>query len=300
MYQKIFSRTIRELGAVCLMVLQVLLPCAAVAQAVPRADPKAESTALAGYVNSVSGSVFIRRGSGPEVPAKQGDLFDKGTIFTTGSDGQIGLLFADGQNVSLSPDSVLRVEEYRFDPRDMKTSKATFGLMVGMMRFVTGAIHSQNREALIVSAGDAQIGILSKDVTAFVVQVDSKSQDIGAAVVTVGEISIQTKVGPVTRLIGDQYSRWQSGGAPTPSQPLLAAPAFLQAAAAAARATVLPTSVLLDIEAAAVKLALANLPATGAGPVQALTQAQGALIAAAVIVPTVTPGGGRGCVGSPC
>lgn len=298
-------KSLRSFSAVCLMLVQAILPCvvtAQVGQGRQGVGEKLLSAAPSGFLNSISGTVFMRKGNGPEVLAKLGDLIDSGTVLRTGLNAQVNLLFADGQNVNLSADSTLRIDDYRFDQNNIKAGRATLGLMAGMMRVVTGAIHTGNPEALRITAGDAVISILSKDVTAFIVEVHAKSQEYNSIAVIVGEVSIQTPVGAIIRVATDQFTRWHAGVAPVPPQPLVAAPAVFQAMITAARATVLPTNVQEDIQAAAFSLALSALPATAAGAPQAQVQAEpvAPVAAAAAIVPAVTPGGGRGCVGSPC
>jgi hypothetical protein len=230
---------------------------------------------------------------------KAGDVFSPGTTFRTGPDANVVLLFADGQNVSMSKDSEFRLDTYRFDPRDAKVSGERMELISGEMRLVTGAILAQNQDALYLSAGKASIDILSKDVTAFIVEADPKTS-AAAVAVTLGEVAIQSSTGPLTIVGAEQFTRWRPGVAPSAPAPLSSAPAVLQAAVAASRATVLGSNSPVDVQSAAIQAALAVLPATGAGPPQPLSQAQAAESAVAVITPAVTSGGGRGCVGSPC
>ena len=285
---------LRKLTIACLMFIQALLPCLSLAQTGSQAAP-------AGLVNSVSGSVYARRSTtGIEVLLKAGDVFGPGTTFRTGPDSSVVLLFADGQIVALSQDSEMRLDTYRFDPRDAKAGGATLGLTSGIMRLVTGAIHAGNQDALFISAGRASIDILSKDTTAFVVEADPKAIGGGVLAVTVGEVALQTPVGPVTIVEAEQFTRWQSGAAPSAPLPLAAAPAVFQAAVAASLATIVGSNAAVDIQAASVQAALASLPATGAGPAQPQAQAQSVESAIAAVTPAATSGGGRGCVGSPC
>jgi hypothetical protein len=286
--------TIRSFGVAFLMLIQAAVPCSAIGQT------GSGSQAPAGLVNSVTGNAYARSASGKETLLKAGDVFGPGTTFRTGSDSNVVLLFADGQNIALAKDSELHIDAYRFDARDAKSNGATLGLASGMMRFVTGAIHAQNQDALFISAGKVSVDILSKDVTAFVVEADPKAAGVGELAVIVGEVAIQTPVGPLTIVAADQFTRWRIGAAPSAPAPLAAAPAVFQAAVAASRAFIAGSNAPVDIQSAAVQAALAELPATGAGPAQPQTQAQGAESAVAVITPAVTSGGGRGCVGSPC
>src|SRR6185369_13642082 len=153
-----------RLGIVFLTLVQAVVPCMVVAQS------GASASAPAGLINSISGDVYARGADGREVLLKAGDVFTPGTTFRTGPDANVVLLFADGQNVALSKDSELRLDTYRFDPRDAKLSGEKIELVSGLMRLVTGAILTQNQDALFVTAGKASIDFLSKDVTAFVAE----------------------------------------------------------------------------------------------------------------------------------
>lgn len=264
------------------------MPCHALAQTVIQGPgEKPQATASSGLVNSVTGDVFMRKRNGEQVRVKPGDLFEPGAQFTTGANAQLVLLFSDGQHVTLTADSVFRIDDYQFDARNPKASRASFGLMSGMMRIVTGVMNAENGNALRLTAGNALITILDRDVNSFVVEADARAPDNGSVAVIVGQVSISRPVGPITTVAGDQFSSWQSATATSAPQPLAVAPAGLQAAAAS-RATLLVEGVLPDVEAAALKIALANQPPPGAG-----AQQQPAF------VPVATPGPG-GCVGSRC
>lgn len=288
-------RALRTLSVAFLMLAQGGAPWVVLAQPVQRTAPAA--VAPAGLINSVSGNVYARRGTGEEVLLKPGDVFTPGTTFRSGPDGNVVLLFADGQNVTLSKDSTLRVDEYRFDARDPKSGRSSINLVAGVMSFVSGAIHTANPQALTVRMGEASVGIMSKDVTAFTAQTTPSSTEPGFVSVTVGEIAVRTPTGAVT-VASDQFVRLQTGVPPSQPIPLAAAPAIFQAQVAASRATVLPSNDPVDVQSTAVQLALSALPAPGAG--QPSQQAQTVESAIAAVIPSVTPGGGRGCVGSPC
>ena len=301
-------RTASNVGVACLMALHALIPGSLWGQANQGSNPGSgaitpgSTTATAsGFVNGIAGTLYMRRGDGAEVEAKVGDVFGPGTTFRTGTEANAVLLFADGQNITLGRGSELKIGDYRFDTRDIKSSRATFALSTGIMRMVTGAIHADNSSGLVVSAGNASIGILSKDTTAFVVEVDPKSSGIGAAAVTIGEISVQTSAGRVERLESDQFTRWQTGLPPSLPVPIGAAPAAFQSVVAASRANVLGSNAPIDIQSAAVRAALGGLPPTGAGGNQGqILQAQATDSAPVIVAPATTSGGGRGCVGSPC
>ena len=291
--------------ALGLVMLQLAFPLGPMAQS---GRPGAEkgtvtkTTGASGFVHSISGTVFVRNGDGVEELAKVGNLFGPGTTFRTDSDGAVTLLFADGQNVALTAMSVLKIEDYRYDLRDLKASRASLDLQGGMMRVVTGAIHTDNPDGLLISAGKAFVDILSPDVTAFVIEVDPKSLTVGSAAVTIGEISILTPQGFALRLTSDQFSRWQPGASASQPVPIAAAPAAIQAAASESAAKVIASNAPIDVQSEALEAAFSQLPSTAAGTSEPIIQAQAPQTSAPIVIPAGTPGGGggRGCVGSPC
>ena len=264
-----------------------------------------DALAQAGYVHAISGTVFGRDASAGRVPLKAGDTFAVGTFFDTGDSGRVVLKFADGQVVVLGPNSIIRVDRYQYDARNIKASSLAIGLMNGSMRFIAGAIATENREAARVSAGKSTITILMGGGVDFTVVVDTRlSEEAGVAVVTAGEIAVRTPYGSITRIEADQAVPWRPGrgGLPSPL-PLAAMPAVIQAQVAAMLAIALPTNAPVDVNAAAKAVALestlAALPPTAAGPAANASPFPASMFPGMPLSSTVTPAGG-GCVGSPC
>ena len=261
-----------------------------------QARESAQPTALTGVINSVFGEVMIRTTAGELVPAKPGDIVTAGSIVSTGVDGEAVLFFPDGQQLSVAGDSTLRVDEYRFDTRDSKESRATFSLTTGTMQVVTGAIHATNPDALRVTAGDAVIGVLSKDVSSFVVESETKfSREAGSLAVIAGEVSVLRPDGTTTKIDTDQFTRWRPSINPEDPKLLAKAAEDFKELVATVQARSAPDNVALDVETAVV-LALASLPAAAAGT-EEVAQVP---TTTPVFLPPVTPGAAGGCVGSPC
>lgn len=228
----------------------------------------------AGYVKSLSPTVFIRKGSGAQVPAKVGDVLSPGSTVVTGAAGKVDLLFADGLQISLGKESVLRIDDYRFDAANPREGRANISLVNGRMSMVTGAIHTDNATGLRLSAGTGTISVLSKDVTAFVVEVDpDEKQRPGWAAVTVGAIAIQTPSGRISQIAADQFARWRDGERQLEALPLAAAPAVLQAQVTASRATIAEASQPVDVQSASVQAALMLSQAKAQGSASSMTTA---------------------------
>lgn len=287
-------RRLRMFGIACLMLVQAVFPCVSAAQVGQGGNGAGP---VAGIINSMSGPVFMRSASGVVTPLKPGDSISRGSNVSTGAGGEVILLFVDGLHISLSENSSLNIVDYRFDVADSRLNRANFTIDSGAMRLVTGAMHLANPQALMIRGGEVVISVVSKDVTSFVVEVDAGIEPEVNVAVVIGQVLIRSLDGRDYSIAQDQFWRWRPRAVAVLPQPLVAAPARLQALA---RSPGAGEGAPLDVNAAAelAKL-LANLPASAAGQLDAGEPTQRIAIAE-VIFPAVTPGGGGGCFGSPC
>jgi hypothetical protein len=117
-------------------------------------------------VETVSGQVYVQRGSA-RVTVKVGDpLFEKDTI-DTGTDGAIGITFVDNSVMSTGPNSEVALEDYKFDSNNFSGSMLT-DLRKGTLSMVSGDIARSSPEAMRVKTPAAILGVRG---THFVVQV---------------------------------------------------------------------------------------------------------------------------------
>ena len=250
-------------GAVWLILFQLSVSQVVHAQADKRIGPTTSAEVVVGYVKTLTGTAFIRRGNASEVPAKVGDRFGPRTRIKSGAGSEVVLLFADGQTVKLGTDSEVRIDDYRYDPANPKSDRSVFSLVTGTMRVVTGAILTENPAGLRISAGRSVISILSKDIAAFVVQVNGENDERGSSAVIAGQISVRTPHGVIRQVASDQFSRWEPGRVQETALPLAAAPAVIQALVAASRANVQESNLPIDVESASIQAAIAVTQATG-------------------------------------
>ncbi len=237
------------------------------------------ASAQAGYVHQVSGNVSIQTASEKARPARAGDKFDGNSLLGTGMDGKLVLKFADGQIVALAANSSLRVDQYRYDPGNLRQSTSTLELLRGQVRVVTGLIGTANGEAVRIIAGDSIIGIQKSGGADFTTVVNPEMRDAGYAVVAKGEIAVRTPDGAIVRVANDRYAPWQPGRAPALPIPIAAAPAVVQAAVAGLWATVLPTDTPVAVAAAAQMAAAAARPTATRAAVGAALAAVGPAVA---------------------
>jgi len=234
------------------------------------------AAAQAGYVHDVSGNASIRSAQEKARPAKAGDKFDSGTLLRTGMGAKVILKFADGQIIALSPDSSLRIGQYRYSADSLGQSASTVELTRGQMRFVTGLIGTANREAVRIIVGNSMISIRKPGGADFTVSITPEPQEIGYTVVAKGEISVRTPYGLITRVADNQYAPWRPGQAQPLPLPIAAAPAVVQAATAALWAAVLPTDTPVAVAAAARTAAASAAPGPAVAAVGPATADTGA------------------------
>ena len=226
------------------------------ASAQERSGPK-DDRPLAGYVQAISNALDIKSGSGGATSANVGSTFEPGTTFSTGKDGRALLHFADGQVLILGPGSVLAVDQYQFDPANVKTSKMSLALTGSAMRFIGGAIQTENREGVSISADGSIIDVLNSGPVDFTIVVDTRNQEVGIARVTLGEISVHTPYGPIDKIKTGQSKLWGAGKEPVEAASALA----LVQAAMALQLSGLPANTpvaVADAAAASVAVAQAN------------------------------------------
>lgn len=263
---------------------------AVIATAATLAQAASNEQKLAGYVDAASSNVSIRSATGKALNAGAGNTFEAGTTFTTGAEGRAVLKFADGQIVVLGPDSIFTIDQYQFDPRDVKAGRAALDLNIGVMRVVTGSIHAENRDATSIAAGASIISILSTGPADFTVAVDTKGKEAGVARVSVGEISVHTPYGPIDKIRVEQSNLW--GPENTPDQPVAVGTSlgFVQATAAL-QLSGLPDDAPVAVAAAAraaAAVAEANRAQAAANADPSNTRLQAAAVAAAEAASTAT------------
>lgn len=150
------SNTKRAIAGVCLGILMMIASASVT---------RAQSPQIA-QVKTVSGQVFIQRGSARQA-VKVGDaVFEKDTI-DTGADGSIGITFIDNTVMSAGPNSEIALEDYKFDSNNFKGSMLT-DLNKGTLSMVSGDIAKSSPSAMKVKTPDAILGVRG---THFVVQV---------------------------------------------------------------------------------------------------------------------------------
>lgn len=117
----------------------------------------------AGRVQYVQGEVQVAAADGQVRGIRKGDSIHEGDTVTTGTDGWVQLRMKDDAQISLRPDSVFKIEAYRYVGKEDGSERGILGLVKGGFRTLTGWIGKTNRHNYTVRTPTATIGIRGTD-----------------------------------------------------------------------------------------------------------------------------------------
>ena len=120
--------------------------------------PLAGLAAPAARVTFATAGVSAVKADGTQRPLSKGDSLMQGDTVATRR-GRAQLQFTDGAFVSLQPDTVFRIDEYRFDGKADGSERGFFSLLQGGLRTITGLVGRTNRGNYQVTTQVATIGI---------------------------------------------------------------------------------------------------------------------------------------------
>ena len=116
-----------------------------------------------GIYQSVTGDVKAAAGAATPASVAKDQRVLPGTTVTTGAGAQTVIRFDDGHTVVLNENSEFRVTEYSFDKDKPQSDNIAMQILKGAMRSVSGLIGSRSRQAFLLLAPQATIGIRGTD-----------------------------------------------------------------------------------------------------------------------------------------
>ncbi len=111
-----------------------------------------------GIVETALGELKVTRASGDQKKLSEGDSVYQGDILETGTDGAVGITFADGSTFSLGNEGRMVLDELIYDPATNEGS-SLFSVVQGVFVFVSGEIASDNPDAMIIRTPVSTLGI---------------------------------------------------------------------------------------------------------------------------------------------
>lgn len=127
--------------------------------------------ASVGEVTLTIGASQIER-EGKSESVVKGSAIAAGDLIRTTANGHVHIRFVDGARVSIRPDSVLHVVEYRYDPDAPAESLIKFHLETGTVRGISGLAAQAARDKFRLNTPLVAIGVKGTD---FVTQATAKS-----------------------------------------------------------------------------------------------------------------------------
>lgn len=154
------------------------------------------SFAAVGSVEKATGPAELFR-SKEKLNVKRDTGIEMNDDIRTGN-GVIGIGFDDKTKVQIEKHSKLIIDDFVYDASNPTTSKLGLKVALGTVKYASGLIAKNNRQAVAISTPTARIGVLG---TAFSMTVD----EIGKSLIillpnadgSVGEISVESDVGQV-------------------------------------------------------------------------------------------------------
>jgi len=154
------------------------------------------SFAAVGSVEKATGPAELFR-SKEKLDVKRDTGIEMNDDIRTGN-GIIGIGFDDKTKVQIEKHSKLIIDDFVYDASNPTTSKLGLKVALGTVKYASGLIAKNNRQAVAISTPTARIGVLG---TSFSMTVD----EIGKSLIillpnadgSVGEISVESDVGQV-------------------------------------------------------------------------------------------------------
>jgi hypothetical protein len=141
----------------------------------------AMASQVVGEVTLTIGKSNIDRAAGSAEPQKGGSV-QEGDVVRTSENGHVHIRFIDGARVSVRPNSVFRIHEFKYSPSDPAASVVRLSLDSGEARSISGAAAQAAKDRFRLNTPLVAIGVKGTD---FVTQV---SKDVIRVTVNQGAI----------------------------------------------------------------------------------------------------------------
>jgi hypothetical protein len=130
-------------------------------------SPASAEPVAIGKAKIVTGKVLVIRGSA-KTQVKVGDTLNQRDVFETGADGSLGITFTDNTSFSIGPNSHVAIDNYFFDPKNLKGNMVA-QLKKGTMMVRSGELTRQQPGSVQIKTPRTVLGVRG---TTFVVSVD--------------------------------------------------------------------------------------------------------------------------------
>jgi hypothetical protein len=131
--------------------------------------------APAGEVTHVSGALLVRKPDGSSKILAPQSKVESGDLLATAGDTYARVKFTDGGELTLRPNTQMRIEMFSFDQGDAGKDSALFNLIKGGFRTITGLVGKRKPNSYEMRTTVATIGIRGTNYGALLCQADCQN-----------------------------------------------------------------------------------------------------------------------------
>ena len=190
-----------------------------------------------GVVQNLAGTLSVQRPDGTVRLLSEKSVVNEGDTLTTEKETYAQIRFTDGGNVTLRPNTQVKLENYKYSAAEPEKDSFVFALLKGGLRSVTGLIGKRaNRDAYKLRTSTSTIGIRGTDYAA--VEVPPGTPAPPGVYVTVADGQVALLSGGVEQLVGAGQTGYSSSSnvppqlvPPPPSLPKVTPPPTFAATA---------------------------------------------------------------------
>jgi hypothetical protein len=178
------------------------------------------AAAVVGTVTNLSGPLLAKHADGVAKVLSVKSSVEQGDILVTEKDTYARIRFIDNSEMTLKPNTQLKVDNFVFDEQKKEDDQAKFSLVKGGLRAVTGALGKRSKERFGLNTPAATIGIRG---TIFIAEYVEPDVEAVAAYIR-ASVAANGDIGPIEPLQLAQLNL----GAPPPNLPKLSPGLYVQ------------------------------------------------------------------------
>jgi hypothetical protein len=112
-----------------------------------------------GQVTQISGTLSVRKADGSIRILSQRSQIDSGDTINTERDSYAQIKFTDGAQITLKPNTALKIENFKFAEEKPDDDSFLYRLVKGGLRAVTGLVGKRSKEKYQLETATATVGI---------------------------------------------------------------------------------------------------------------------------------------------
>jgi hypothetical protein len=164
-------------------------------------------------VQFLSGTLHVQRGDGSVKLLSEKSELRVGDVVTTERDSYAQVKFTDGGQITLRPDTQVKLDAYNFSQAEPEKDGFAMSLLKGGLRAITGLVGKRaNRDAYRMKTATATVGIRGTDFVAIVIPAAGQSGLEPGTYITVREGAVGVIASAGEQLVGAGQTGYAAGG----------------------------------------------------------------------------------------